>query len=208
MDIASQETEHIDRETLAALYEDTFRNIEEGTITEGRVVEIQRDRVIVDIGYKSEGIISADQFSSEELKTLAINDPLQVYIEQREDAEGNLLLSKEKADKMKVWEELEAAHQEEKEVQGRVISRIKGGMMVDIGVKAFLPGSQIDLTPVRDLDGLVEGERDRLRRGLGRRRLQLRRRRARQDHPAEEQPCQQGRRAGGTASMGKETIHS
>lgn len=155
MNMASQETEHIDREILAALYEDTFRNIEEGTITEGRVVEIQRDQVIVDIGYKSEGIISADQFSSEELKTLAINDPLQVYIEQREDAEGNLLLSKEKADKMKVWEELEAAHQEEKEVQGRVISRIKGGMMVDIGVKAFLPGSQIDLTPVRDLDGLV-----------------------------------------------------
>jgi small subunit ribosomal protein S1 len=111
--------------------------------------------VIVDIGYKSEGIIPADQFSSDELNTLKVNDRLQVYIEEREDAEGNLILSKEKADKMKVWEELEKACKDEKVVEGKIISRIKGGMMVDIGVKAFLPGSQIDLHPVRDLDGLV-----------------------------------------------------
>ncbi len=147
--------EPIDRQTLAALYDETFKNIEEGTITEGRVVDIQRDRVVVDIGYKSEGMIPADQFSTEELEGLSVNDPVQVYIEQCEDADGNLLLSKEKADKMKVWEDLEVAHKEEKQVQGKVISRIKGGMIVDIGVKAFLPGSQIDLTPVRDLDGLV-----------------------------------------------------
>ena len=147
--------EPIDRQTLAALYDETFKNIEEGTITEGRVVDIQRDRVVVDIGYKSEGMIPADQFSPEELENLSVNDPVQVYIEQCEDADGNLLLSKEKADKMKVWEDLEVAHKEEKQVQGKVISRIKGGMIVDIGVKAFLPGSQIDLTPVRDLDGLV-----------------------------------------------------
>jgi small subunit ribosomal protein S1 len=78
-----------------------------------------------------------------------------VYIEEREDAEGNLILSKEKADKMQVWEELEKSYKEEKVVEGRILSRIKGGMMVDIGVKAFLPGSQIDLHPVRDLDSLV-----------------------------------------------------
>ena len=155
MNTVSEEPEQLDREALAALYEETFRNIEEGTITEGRVVNIQRERVVVDIGYKSEGMIPADQFSSEELQTLAVNDPVQVYIEQCEDAEGNLLLSKEKADKMKVWEDLEVAHRDDKEVEGKVLSRIKGGMMVDIGVKAFLPGSQIDLTPVRDLDGLV-----------------------------------------------------
>ena len=118
-------------------------------------MNIQRERVVVDIGYKSEGMIPADQFSGEELKTLSVNDTIQVYIEQCEDAEGNLLLSKEKADKMKVWEDLEVAHREDKEVQGKVLSRIKGGMMVDIGVKAFLPGSQIDLTPIRDLDSLV-----------------------------------------------------
>jgi small subunit ribosomal protein S1 len=155
MNTVSEQPEQIDRGTLAALYEETFRNIEEGTITEGRVVNIQRERVVVDIGYKSEGMIPADQFSGDELKTLSVNDTIQVYIEQCEDSEGNLLLSKEKADKMKVWEDLEVAHREDTEVQGKVLSRIKGGMMVDIGVKAFLPGSQIDLTPIRDLDSLV-----------------------------------------------------
>ncbi len=155
MSTMSNPIEEIDESTLAALYEETFRNFEEGTITEGRVVAIQKDRVIVDIGYKSEGVIPMNQFLPDELATLALGDTIQVYIEQREDAEGNLILSKEKADKMKIWEELEVSHREEKEVQGKVISRIKGGMMVDIGVKAFLPGSQIDLTPVRDLDSLV-----------------------------------------------------
>jgi len=155
MNTLSTQPEKIDRETLAALYDETFKNIEEGTITEGRVIDIQRDRVVVDIGYKSEGMIPVDQFSQEELETLAVNDPVQVYIEQCEDSDGNLMLSKEKADKMKVWEDLEVAHNEETQVQGKVLSRIKGGMIVDIGVKAFLPGSQIDLTPVRDLDGLV-----------------------------------------------------
>ena len=155
MDTVSEQPELLDREALAALYEETFRNIEEGTITEGRVVNIQRERVVIDIGYKSEGMIPSDQFSPEELETLAVDDTIQVYIEQCEDSDGNLLLSKEKADKMKVWEDLEVAHRDDKEVEGKVLSRIKGGMMVDIGVKAFLPGSQIDLTPVRDLDGLV-----------------------------------------------------
>ena len=155
MNTLSTQPEKMDRETLAALYDETFKNIEEGTITEGRVIDIQRDRVVVDIGYKSEGMIPVDQFSQEELETLKVNDPVQVYIEQCEDSDGNLMLSKEKADKMKVWEDLEVAHNEETQVEGKVISRIKGGMIVDIGVKAFLPGSQIDLTPVRDLDGLV-----------------------------------------------------
>lgn len=155
MNMATTQFENLDRGALAALYEETFKNFEEGTITEGRVVAIQRDKVIVDIGYKSEGMIPANQFMPEELNGLSVGDNIQVYIEQREDAEGNLVLSKEKADKMKTWEDLEVAHREDREVHGRVISRIKGGMMVDIGVKAFLPGSQIDLTPVRDLDGLV-----------------------------------------------------
>ncbi|HJU05961.1 MAG TPA: 30S ribosomal protein S1 [Nitrospiraceae bacterium] len=156
MNMASnQAEEQMDRGALAALYEETFRNFEEGTIIEGRVVATGKDKVIVDIGYKSEGIIPADQFSNEELQAIKIGDRLQVYIEDREDAEGNLVLSKEKADKMKVWEDLEKAYKDEKIVDGRILSRIKGGMMVDIGVKAFLPGSQIDLHPVRDLDSLV-----------------------------------------------------
>jgi small subunit ribosomal protein S1 len=150
-----QSEEQLDRGTLAALYEETFRNFEEGSIVEGRVVAISKDKVVVDIGYKSEGSIPTDQFSSEQLQALKVDDRLQVYIEEREDAEGNLILSKEKADKMQVWEELEKSYKEEKVVEGRILSRIKGGMMVDIGVKAFLPGSQIDLHPVRDLDSLV-----------------------------------------------------
>ncbi len=145
----------LDREALAALYEETFRNLEEGTITEGRVVALTKDKVVVDIGYKSEGVIPGDQFSSEELQNLKVGDRLQVYIEECEDSDGNLVLSKEKADKMKIWEELEKLYKDEKSIEGKIISRIKGGMMVDIGVKAFLPGSQIDLHPVRDLDGLV-----------------------------------------------------
>ena len=147
--------QQLDRAALAALYEETFKNLEEGTITEGRVVAVSKDKVVVDIGYKSEGMISNDQFSTEELQNLKVGDPIKVYIEECEDADGNLVLSKEKADKMKIWEELEKLFNEEKSIDGKIVARIKGGMMVDIGVKAFLPGSQIDLHPVRDLDGLV-----------------------------------------------------
>ena len=147
--------QQLDRAALAALYEETFKNLEEGTITEGRVVAVSKDKVVVDIGYKSEGMISNDQFSTEELQNLKVGDPLKVYIEECEDADGNLVLSKEKADKMKIWEELEQLFNDGKSVDGKIVARIKGGMMVDIGVKAFLPGSQIDLHPVRDLDGLI-----------------------------------------------------
>jgi small subunit ribosomal protein S1 len=153
--VSKSNEQQLDREALAALYEETFKNLEEGTITEGRVVALTKDKVVVDIGYKSEGMIPGDQFSHDDLQTLKIGDRIQVYIEECEDADGNLILSKEKADKMKIWEELEKLYKEEKSIDGKVVSRIKGGMMVDIGVKAFLPGSQIDLHPVRDLDGLV-----------------------------------------------------
>lgn len=153
--VSKSSDQQLDRNALAALYEETFKNLEEGTITEGRVVALTKDKVVVDIGYKSEGMIPSDQFATEELQQLKIGDRLQVYIEECEDADGNLVLSKEKADKMKIWEELEKLYKEEKSIDGKVVSRIKGGMMVDIGVKAFLPGSQIDLHPVRDLDGLV-----------------------------------------------------
>ena len=153
--VSNSSDAQLDRNALAALYEEPFRNLEEGTITEGRVVALTKDKVVVDIGYKSEGMIPSDQFSSEDIQNLKIGDRLQVYIEECEDADGNLVLSKEKADKMKIWEELEKLYKEEKSIEGKIVSRIKGGMMVDIGVKAFLPGSQIDLHPVRDLDGLV-----------------------------------------------------
>ncbi|HEY6259973.1 MAG TPA: 30S ribosomal protein S1 [Nitrospiraceae bacterium] len=153
--VSPSSDQQLDRAALAALYEETFKNLEEGTITEGRIVAVTKDKVIVDIGYKSEGMIPNDQFSTEELQNIKVNDRFQVYIEECEDADGNLVLSKEKADKMKIWEELEKLFNEGKSIDGKIVARIKGGMMVDIGVKAFLPGSQIDLHPVRDLDGLV-----------------------------------------------------
>jgi len=153
--VSPSSDQQLDRAALAALYEETFKNLEEGTITEGRVVAVTKDKVVVDIGYKSEGMIQNDQFSAEELQNIKVGDRLQVYIEECEDADGNLVLSKEKADKMKIWEELEKLFNDGKSIDGKIVARIKGGMMVDIGVKAFLPGSQIDLHPVRDLDGLV-----------------------------------------------------
>ena len=153
--VSPSSDQQLDRAALAALYEETFKNLEEGTITEGRVVAVTKDKVVVDIGYKSEGMIPNDQFSTEELQNTKVGDRLQVYIEECEDADGNLVLSKEKAEKMKIWEELEKLFNDGKSIDGKIVARIKGGMMVDIGVKAFLPGSQIDLHPVRDLDGLV-----------------------------------------------------
>jgi small subunit ribosomal protein S1 len=118
--VSNSSDAQLDRDALAALYEETFRNLEEGTITEGRVVALTKDKVIVDIGYKSEGMIPTDQFSSEELQNLKIGDRVQVYIEECEDADGNLVLSKEKADKMKIWEELETLYKEEKSMKGRL----------------------------------------------------------------------------------------
>jgi small subunit ribosomal protein S1 len=153
--VSPSSDQQLDRAALAALYEETFKNLEEGTITEGRVVAVTKDKVVVDIGYKSEGMIPNDQFSTEEFQNVKVGDRLQVYIEECEDDDGNLVLSKEKADKMKIWEELEKLFNDGKSIDGKIVARIKGGMMVDIGVKAFLPGSQIDLHPVRDLDGLV-----------------------------------------------------
>ena len=144
-----------DKAAMASLYEQTFQNFEEGSVIEGTVISVKKDKIVVDIGYKSEGIISTEEFSPEELAALSPGPRLPVYIEEREDSEGNLILSKEKADKMKVWEDLEKIFNEEAIVEGKIISRIKGGMMVDIGVKAFLPGSQIDLHPIRDPEQLI-----------------------------------------------------
>jgi small subunit ribosomal protein S1 len=140
---------------MHALYEESFKNLKEGGVVEGTVVAIQQAGVVVDIGYKSEGLIPIGEFSSAEIAALKVGEQIQVYLEEREDNEGNLILSKEKAAKMKVWEVLEKSFEKGEVVEGKMVSKVKGGMMVDIGVKAFLPGSQIDLHPVRDLDSLV-----------------------------------------------------
>ena len=143
------------REQMDTLYEETFKNLVEGTIIEGEIIAIEPDGVMVDIGYKSEGMIPLEEFSEESVKDLSVGQKVTVYLQEREDSDGNLVLSKEKAEKMKIWKELEASYNKGEVVEGKILSRIKGGMIVDIGVKAFLPGSQVDLRPVRDLDQLV-----------------------------------------------------
>jgi small subunit ribosomal protein S1 len=144
-----------DRARFDALYAETFKNLQEGSLIDGRVVALLPDGVVVDIGYKSEGIIPQSEFSGEELKQLAVGSPIQVFLEAREDMDGNLILSKEKADRMKVWGDLEKLHETGQPINGKIITRVKGGLIIDIGVKAFLPGSQVDLRPTRDLDRLL-----------------------------------------------------
>jgi small subunit ribosomal protein S1 len=144
-----------DRARFDDLYAETFKNLKEGSLVDGVVVAFLPDGVVVDIGYKSEGIIPQGEFSEEELKQLSVGAPIQVFLEAREDLDGNLLLSKEKADRMKVWGDLEKLHETGQPINGKIVSRVKGGLIIDIGVKAFLPGSQVDLRPTRDLDRLL-----------------------------------------------------
>ncbi len=144
-----------ERMELESLYAETFKNLQEGSVVEGTVLSVESDGIMVDIGYKSEGVVPRHEFTAEEVSKLSPGSKILIYLEEREDSEGNIILSKEKADRMKIWKEIEEVYQKDAVIEGKVISRIKGGMIVDIGVKAFLPGSQIDLRPVRDLDQLI-----------------------------------------------------
>ena len=154
-DVVTDQDENLGRDQMDLLYSETLRNFEEGAVVDGMVIAIYPTEVVVDIGYKSEGHIAKSEFSEEEASALKVGDKISVYLEEREDPQGNLVLSKEKADRMKVWDSLEALSEKGEVLEGKVVSRIKGGMTVDIGLKAFLPGSQIDLRPVRDMDRLV-----------------------------------------------------
>ena len=148
---------------LLDLYDNSFRNIAEGEVVKGTVLKVTPSEVIVDVGYKSEGIIPVDEFVDETGQiTVQPGDIVDVLLERTEDREGYVVLSREKAEKMKIWDEVEKAYAERKVVIGRVIERIKGGLAVDIGVRAFLPGSQIDVRPVRNLDAL-RGQELRMR---------------------------------------------
>ena len=140
---------------LLELYDSSFRNLAEGEVIKGTVLKVSSSEVIVDVGYKSEGIIAIDEFRDEHGEVMVQEgDLVDVLLERTEDREGYVVLSREKAEKMKIWDEVEKAYADRKVVIGRVIERIKGGLAVDIGVRAFLPGSQIDVRPVRNLDSL------------------------------------------------------
>lgn len=141
---------------LADMYEDTLNEIEEKEIVTGRVVSVDEDYVIVDIGFKSEGIVQANEFPNEVLKNLAPGDEVDVFLDKVEDQEGQLILSRRKADILHAWETIERAAETGEIIEGYIKRRIKGGMVADIlGIDAFLPGSQIDVRPVRDFDAYV-----------------------------------------------------
>src|ERR1700719_3388700 len=148
---------------LLKVYDNSFRNIAEGEVVKGTGLKVTASEVVVDVGYKSEGIIQLSEFLDESGEvTVQPGDIVDVLLERTEDREGYVVLSREKAEKMKIWDEVEKAYAEKKVVIGRVIERIKGGLAVDIGVRAFLPGSQIDVRPVRNLDAL-RGQELRMR---------------------------------------------
>jgi small subunit ribosomal protein S1 len=158
--------DQIDPEEYAKLldiYDNSFRNIAEGEVVKGTVLKVTPSEVVVDVGYKSEGIIALQEFIDEQGQvTVQPGDIVDVLLERTEDRDGYVVLSREKAEKMKIWDEVEKAYADKKVVIGRVIERIKGGLAVDIGVRAFLPGSQVDVRPVRNLDGL-RGQELRMR---------------------------------------------
>jgi len=157
----SEMTEAIDPEVidpeLEKAYSGTLIDISEHQLINGRVVGMNERDVLIDIGFKSEGIIDRSEFDEEELP--AIGDQVEVYLEFIEDASGNTILSKEKADFLRRWRDLREAFENETIITGTIVRRIKGGLIVDLGiVQAFLPGSQIDIRPIQDFDVYLDKE--------------------------------------------------
>ncbi|HOV85847.1 MAG TPA: 30S ribosomal protein S1 [Syntrophobacteraceae bacterium] len=153
---AGLENEMEDMDSLHDLYEQSFRNIQEGEVIRGKIVQISDDFVMVDIGYKSEGQISLHEFKDEKgIIQAAIGDEVDVLLEYHDDEDGTIHLSKEKAAKIKVWDEISRIYNNDGTIEGKVVAKVKGGLAVDIGVQAFLPGSQVDLRPVRNLESLI-----------------------------------------------------
>jgi small subunit ribosomal protein S1 len=143
-------------EALAGMYEKTLNEIEEKEIVTGIVVSVDDKYVVVDIGFKSEGIVPVNEFSNKVLESIKPGDEIDVFLDKVEDREGQLILSRRKADILQAWEKIEKAHATGEVIEGFIQRRIKGGMVVDVfGIDAFLPGSQIDVRPVRDFDAYV-----------------------------------------------------
>ena len=137
------------------LYEQSLQSVQMGGVLNGKVVQINPDSVMVDVGWKTEGYIPAKELRDEKGNiTINIGDEIEVLVDRR-DQDGNLVLSRDKAAKIKIWDDVKLACEQNTPVKGTVVERVKGGLSVDIGIPAFLPGSQVDIRPVRDLDRFV-----------------------------------------------------
>ena len=140
--------------SMLNLYEDTMKSIEQGNIVNGTIVMITSDSVIVDIGFKSEGAIPVHEFGVK--PEIEVGDTIEVFLDDFENQDGQLVLSKQKADFMKVWEKIRGINESNERIEGRLVRRIKGGIVVDLlGVDAFLPGSQIDIRQVKNFDQYI-----------------------------------------------------
>jgi len=138
------------------LYEESLKSIQEGGLVRGTIVHVDKEFVLVDIGYKSEGQIPIGEFiDAGGNVTARVGDPVDVLLERREDDEGIIILSKEKAAKIRIWDEIREIYEKGGTIRGKIIARVKGGMSVDIGLPAFLPGSQINLKPIKDFDSHI-----------------------------------------------------
>ena len=151
--------EMLDDATLLQLIDQSLQELVEGEVVKGRVLEVSRDEVVVDIGYKSEGVMRLAEFADKDGNvSIAPGDEVEVLLERCEDKEGNVVVSREKAEKMKVWGKIEDAYRSDELITGLVVDRVKGGLAVNIGVRAFLPGSQVDIRPMRNLESMVNEE--------------------------------------------------
>ena len=154
MDIEEQEYSDEEFKRYVDLYDRTMTDIEQGQIVMGRVLAVTDNEVLVDIGFKSEGSIPIDEFG--EPPEVKVGDKVEVFLDDIEDADGQLILSKKKATFMRLWDKVVDVHNQGGTIEGRCMRRIKGGIVVDLmGVDAFLPGSQIDVKPIRDFDALI-----------------------------------------------------
>ena len=143
-------------ENLMDMYEESFKRFAEGEVVTGRIISVDKDHVLVDIGYKSEGQIRIQEFLDDAGQVNAqIGDRVEVMVEWWDDEEERVVLSKEKAANIKIWEDIKRSYDQDGTIEGVITNRVKGGFSVDIGVQAFLPGSQADLRPIRNLDDLV-----------------------------------------------------
>jgi len=143
-------------ESLMEMYEETFKRFAEGEVVTGRIISVEKDYALVDVGYKSEGKIRIGEFRDEEGNVQAnAGDSVEVMVERWDDENEIVVLSKEKAEKVKVWEEIKNVYDNDGQIEGVILNRVKGGFSVDVGVQAFLPGSQADLHPIRNLDEMV-----------------------------------------------------